>query len=75
MANKSGYTGYFKVVMFLQGSGNNRRTFNAGSYTYAGKYSAQNGCSLVYKGRKVALYGGAYRQSPILRDLPLTSLC
>lgn len=30
----------FETVMFLQGSRNNRRAFNAGLYPYVGKYSA-----------------------------------
>lgn len=39
------------------------------SYSYAGRDTAKDECSLVYKGRKIALYGGAYAPSYLPNDV------
>ena len=37
--------------------------------SYVSNYSTKDKCSLVYKGRKVALYGGAYAPSYLPNDV------
>ena len=60
---------YIETIVQLQRSGDIGRASDAGPCAYAGKYTAEDQCSLVYKGRKVALYGGAYAPSYLPNDV------